>query len=117
MFGIIPITTSRISLELAPKLGVTRLIYIEVTDFGTRAPASIELFRGHMDATLKVVEVTGDSAAVVFADNNLSAAFPPKVPPDGTPDGNDVRFYAGTIDAMSTEVVHRLVSYESPDVD
>jgi hypothetical protein len=103
--------------EIAPRFGVTRLIYVEVTDFGTRAQASVELLRGHMDATLKVVEVSGESAAVVYDDNALKASFPPKVPEDGTPDGDDERFYAGTVDAMSTEVVHRLVSYESPDID
>src|SRR4051794_12010822 len=30
----------------APRLGVTRLIYVEITDFTTRAAASQELFRG-----------------------------------------------------------------------
>ena len=103
--------------ETAPNFGVTRLIYVEVDDFGTRAPSSVELFRGHMSATIKVVEVTGNSAAVVFDDNTLKASFPPKVPEDGTPDGDDVRFYSGTVDAMATEIVHKLVSYESPDLD
>jgi len=103
--------------EIAPKFGVTRLIYVEVEDFGTRAPASVELFRGHMNAELKVVEISGDKAFVVYDDNALRTSFPPKVPEDGTPDGDDVRFYAGTIDAMSTEVVHHVVSYETPDAD
>jgi hypothetical protein len=99
--------------EIAPKLGVTRLIYIEIEDFSTRAPASVELFRGNMSATLKVIEVDGQHARVAYEENAIKASFPPKVPPDGTPDGDDVRFYAGTVDAMSTEIVHHLVSYEA----
>lgn len=77
--------------------------------------ASVELFRGHMEATLRVVEVHGDSAKVVDVENNLRVSFPPKVPEDGTPDGDDVRFYGGTVDAMATEVFNHLVSHEAPD--
>jgi hypothetical protein len=101
--------------EIAPKLGVTRLIYLEVEDFGTRAAASVELFRGSMTTTLKVVEIDGNNARVAYEENGIKAVFPPKVQPDGTPDGDDVRFYAGTVDAMSTEIAHRLVSYQEED--
>src|SRR5262245_60106831 len=34
-------------LTTAPKLGVERLIYIEIQNLSTRAPASIQLFRGN----------------------------------------------------------------------
>jgi hypothetical protein len=98
--------------EVAPKLGVNRLIYLEIEDFSTRAPGSVELFRGSMTTTLKVVEIDGDSAKVAYEENGIKATFPANVPPDGTPDGDDVRFYAGTIDAMSTQVRQRLVSYQ-----
>jgi hypothetical protein len=101
--------------EVAPRFGVTRLIYVEVDDFGTRAPASVELYRGHMEATLKVVEITGQTARVAFEQNAIKTSFPPKVPEDGTPDGDDVRFYSGTVDSMSTEVVNQVVSHENPD--
>jgi hypothetical protein len=101
--------------DVAPQLGVTRLIYIEVNDFGTRAAASVELFRGSMITTLKVVESHGEKGHVAYEEDNIHAIFPPKVADDGTPDGDDVRFYAGTVDAMSTEIFNRLVSHESPD--
>ena len=103
--------------EVAPRFGVTRLIYVEVNDFGTRAPSSVELYRGHMETTLKIVEVAGEHARIGFSQNDIKTSFPPKVPEDGTPDGDDVRFYAGTVDAMSTEVVNQLVSHEAPDFD
>ena len=101
--------------EVAPRLGVTRLIYLEVGDFGTRAPASVELYRGSMTATMKIVEVTAGAGTLAYNENNIKVAFPPHVPEDGTPDGDDIRFYAGTIDAMSTEILNRLVSYEAPE--
>jgi len=101
--------------EIAPRFGVTRLVYVEVDDFGTRAPASIELFRGHMECNIQVVEITGDRARVAYQESGIKAYFPPKVPEDGTPDGDDIRFYNGTVDAMSTEVVNRLVAHDAPE--
>src|SRR5262249_21367891 len=57
--------------EVAPKLGVTRLIYLEVEDFGTRAPASVELYRGSMSTSLKVVEIDGDHAAIPYSEQGI----------------------------------------------
>lgn len=98
--------------EIAPKFGITRLIYLEVEDFGTRAPASVELYRGSITATLKIVEVIDGKAKVAYEENNVKAAFPPKVSEDGTPDGDDARFYGGTVDALGTQIARRLVAYE-----
>jgi hypothetical protein len=102
--------------EIAPKLGVSRLIYIEVEDFGTRAPASVDLFRGNMAVTMKIVEVNNGLGKVAYSEDNIKAVYPNKVPDDGTPNGDDGSFYMGTIDAMSTQIVWRLVSHEEdPD--
>jgi hypothetical protein len=103
--------------DFAPKFGVSRLVYVEVDDFGTRAPSSVELYRGHMEVTIHVVEVDGSKARVAYDRPEVRCSFPPKVPEDGTPDGDDVRFYGGTVDAMSTEVFNRLVSHENPDAE
>ncbi len=99
-------------VDVAPRLGVTRLIYIEIDDFATRAVSSVDLFRGSMSCTMKVVEVSGNTAHVACTVENLQAVYPPKVPPDGTPEGDDVRFYVGTVDAMSTVIFKQLVSHE-----
>jgi hypothetical protein len=108
------ISTEEIT-DIAPKFGISRLIYVEVDDFGTRAPASVELYRGHMEVTIHVVEVNGDKAKVAYERPEVRSSFPPKVPEDGTPDGDDVRFYGGTVDAMSTEIFNRLVTHDKPD--
>ena len=96
---------------MAPKLGVERLIYIEIDDFTTKAPASLDLYRGSMSGTLKVVEVDGSTAKVVYEEDGIKVVYPPKVPEDGTPRGNNYQFYLGTIDAYTTEIFHRLVPY------
>jgi hypothetical protein len=97
--------------QVAPNLGVSRLIYIEIEDFTTKAPASLDLYRGSMSGTLKIVEVIGQHAKVAYEEDGIKVVFPPKVPDDGTPRGNNYQFYLGTIDAFSTEIFHRLVPY------
>jgi hypothetical protein len=101
--------------EIAPKLGVTRLIYVEVEDFGTRAPASVELYRGSMTTTVKVAEVKGQTASVPYEENDVKAVYPPKVTEDGTPNGDDYRFYLGTLDAMAQEITWKLVSHQAEE--
>jgi hypothetical protein len=101
--------------DIAPHLGVSRLIYVEVDDFGTRAEASVDLFRGHMATTMKVIEVTPNGTGkIAYSEDDIKATYPPSVNDDGTPNGDDGKFYAGTVDAMSTQIVWRLVSHEAP---
>lgn len=100
--------------QVAPKIGVTRLLYIEIEDFRTRAAASVDLFRGEMTATFRVAEVTGPTASLGYEENNIRATFPPKVPEDGLPQGNDYKFYLGTIDAFTDEIIMRLVPVVLP---
>lgn len=95
--------------QVAPKLGVTRLIYIEVEDFATRASDSVDLFRGSAVATMRIVEVNGQTAKVVYEENNIRCVFPPKVPEEGLPRGNDYQFYVGTVNTFTDEVLTRLV--------
>ena len=68
-----------------------------------------------MNVTLKIVEIDGHNAKVVYEENNINATYPPKVSQEGTPDGDDVAFYHGTIDATSTEIMYRLISHEEDD--
>jgi hypothetical protein len=57
------------------------------------------------------VEVDGSTAKVVYEEDGIKVVYPPKVPEDGTPRGNNYQFYLGTIDAYTTEIFHRLVPY------
>jgi hypothetical protein len=98
--------------EIAPKLGVSRLIYIEINDFSTRAAASVDLFRGTMTCNMQVIEVTDGVGKVAFKEENIKAVYPEKVAEDGTPNGDDIHFYMGTIDTMSTQIGWRLIPHE-----
>ena len=104
--------------EVAPRLGVSRLIYIEVNDFRTRSAQAIELFRGSIDATLKVIEVEpvpaggqGPAHAKIAFQEELRAIFPKKSQPEGSIDGQDYPIYLGTIDSYSDSVIDTLTTH------
>ena len=99
--------------DIAPRLGVRRLIYVELDDFATRSDQQVALFRGTGNATVKLVEVDGaNEAHVAFEQNNVTTHFPPKAPPEGTSAFGDARIYAGTIDALGTEIARLFVQYQ-----
>lgn len=98
--------------EVAPRLGVSRLIYVEVDEFATRPDGGVELFRGDANVTLRVVEVAPDGTAkVAYEENDVRATFPPKSPKEGRPSIGDRRIYVGLIDALGTEIAKRLVPH------
>jgi hypothetical protein len=99
-------------LTTAPKLGVERLIYIEIQNLSTRAAASIQMYRGVGVANVQVIEIHGDTATIGFEQSNVRAIYPPKSPPDGVLNNDDATIYAGTIAELSTEIAHLLTSYE-----
>jgi hypothetical protein len=99
--------------DVAPRLGIRRLIYVELEDFATRSDQQVALFRGTGNATVKLIEVDGDGPArVAFEQNNVTTHFPPKAPPEGTSAFGDARIYAGTIDALGTEIARLFVQYQ-----
>ena len=98
--------------EIAPRLGVKRLIYVELEDFATRSDQQLALFRGTANCTVKVVEVHNGEATAAFEQNNVTTHFPPKVPPEGTSAFGDRRIYVGTIDALATEIARLFVQYQ-----
>ena len=97
--------------DVAPRLGVSRLIYIEVEDFGTRSQGAVELFRGSAEVTLRVVEVTGSAGKVVYEENGIAVTFPEKAPAEGIPNASDRKIYIGTVDALSSLLARKFVPY------
>lgn len=98
--------------EVAPRLGVTRLIYVELEEFATRPDGGVELFRGDANATVRVVEVSPDgSAKVAYEENEVRATFPPKSPKEGRPSIGDRRIYVGLIDALGNSVVKKFIPH------
>jgi hypothetical protein len=100
--------------EIAPKFGVSRMIYIEVQNFRTRSSLELELFRGEATMSLKVIEIDPSGATRTgYSEDNIKAVFPIWAPVDGVPSIGDNKTYIGTIDEMSTKIVQRLTTHET----
>ncbi len=101
--------------SVAPKLGVSRLIYIEIENFATRSDLSTDLYRGTAAASVKVVEVSGAVGKDSFGESGIKIAFPPKAPREGIPNVGDYKIYAGTIDSLATQIANRFLPHEEED--
>lgn len=103
--------------DVAPRLTVTRLIYVEIEDFATRAPGAIDLYRGGASATLKIIEVDPQSktAKVAYEESGIIAEFPRKAPEEGVAGVGDQKMYVGTVKALAEEIVKRLVPYQAEE--
>jgi hypothetical protein len=100
--------------DIAPRLGVSRVIYVEIDGFQTRSDAAVDLYRGNLSGTVRVLEVTGGKARVVHTEEDLRTIWPAKSPEEGVPNRGDFETYRQTLDAFTTDVAHLFVSY-TPD--
>ena len=100
--------------ELAPRFGVTRLIYVEVEEFSTRASGAVDLFRGSAKASVKVIEVDPQTKAakVAYEEGGITAKYPEKGGDEGVPGVGDNAMYVGTVKALADEVAKRFVPYQ-----
>jgi hypothetical protein len=96
--------------DIAPRFGVTRLIYIEVASFDLHSGAVVDLSRGSLSATVTVVEVSNGKGRVAFT-AAVDATYPEKSPEEGMPNLTDQQTYIGTVDQFCTNVVKKFVSY------
>ncbi|MGA2230016.1 MAG: hypothetical protein ABSH22_03740 [Tepidisphaeraceae bacterium] len=102
--------------DVAPNLGVTRLIYVEIEAFQIHANESPDLWRGTMTATLTVVAVDKGKGKVAYSERDVSALYPKNCPPEGLPDLEDAVVYRSTVDAFTTEIAKRFIPHDV-DVD
>lgn len=102
-------------MDVAPKLGVTRLIYIEIDGFQTRSDYSHELFRGRVSGTVKVIEVTDGKGKLAFEEANVVAVFPEKSSEEGELGLGEAKTYVGSVASFAKQVVHRFVAYQEED--
>ncbi|MCS7034116.1 MAG: hypothetical protein NZ561_08985 [Phycisphaerae bacterium] len=96
----------------AVRLGVSRLIYVEVEDFSTRTDVAGEMFLGRISATLKVVEVDGGRGSVAFEQRDLTCTFPPRAPKEGTLRGSDALMYRGVLQVLAERIQNQFVPHE-----
>lgn len=100
--------------EFAPKLDITRLIYIEIQQFSTRPEESQELYRGDLVGNVKLVEVANGRATVKFTEENIKVVYPEKSPEEGVPAGSDTQMYEKAVDAFSEQVANRFMTHIEP---
>jgi hypothetical protein len=98
--------------DTAPKLGVTRLIYLEIQEFRTRSENAVELYRGSMSANIKILEISNGQAKVGYEEDGVRVIFPKKSSPDGTIEGQDVQIYANTLETFADAIATRLIRHE-----
>jgi hypothetical protein len=105
------------STELGTRLGVTRVIYIEIYTFETRSNLSVDLFKGTVLARLEVLEVARDAegkktAHLAYNDSNVSVTYPHQPEGIGGTDITAEEVYHQTVDEFATEIALRFVRHE-----
>lgn len=96
--------------DVAPRLGVKRVIYVELEDFAAHSAKSILLLKGEAKATLRVVEVDESrKARVAFEEPGLTANFPHNAP-EGVMASDKVTVrtvYEGTLEQLADRIAVR----------
>jgi hypothetical protein len=110
-----PETDTQDITTVAPRMNVSRLIYVEIVKFETRPESSLELFRGSITANLKVLEVSDTKAKIVYQRDNIELKYPEKAPDEGTTGLTDAEVYEKTIEACSTEIANVFVPHLAPE--
>jgi hypothetical protein len=109
-----PESESQSVTDIAPRLDITRLIYVEIQQFSTRPEESMELYRGSLAGNLKVVEVINGRAKVVYSEDSIKVIYPEKSPDEGVPAGSDMQMYEKTLEAFSTQIANRFMKHIEP---
>ena len=95
--------------EVAPRLQVQRVIYVELEEFSAYSPEAAMVLKGNAKATLWVLEVNSGSATVAFQEAGIMAHFPPDRP-EGVVESEKVNvrtIYDGTIDLLAEKLAAR----------
>lgn len=98
--------------EVAPRLGVSRLIYVELQSFATRSYSSVDLFRGQAKADVKVFEIKDGKATMAQEWPDVEASYPPDATPEGESNLGDARTYIGTVNEFGTNIAHLFIPYQ-----
>jgi hypothetical protein len=93
--------------DLAARLGVTRVIYIEITDFALHSPESPDVFKGTVAANVQVLEVTPGPtkvATIAYSDPNLDINYPKESAGVPFEDATPGKVYQKTVDEFTTDL-------------
>jgi hypothetical protein len=104
-----PEITSMPIAESAPRLQASRVVYVELEEFSAHSPEAAMDLKGSAKATLRVMEVEGAEAKLVFEEAGITAHFPPDRP-EGVVESETVNvrtIYDGTIELLTEKLVAR----------
>ena len=104
-------------LDIAPRLDVDRLIYIEITRFTTQGGTAAGLRRGVAEYNLSVIEVDPqtDKATFGYQEQGISAVFPTFGPADGSTTLTNEEAYRGLVIQIGDRAALRFVSHPEPE--
>jgi hypothetical protein len=110
-----PETETQAITDVAPRMDISRLIYVEVEHFSTQPGDSNDLLRGQIVANLKVIEIADGKGKIGFQMDNIRILYPEKGNPEGMPGLSPTTVYEKTVESFATEVAHQFVPYTAPD--
>jgi len=95
--------------EVAPRLQAERVVYVELEEFSAHSAEAVMVLKGSTKATLRVLEVSGGEAKLVFQEAGITANYPPDRP-EGVVESETVNvrtIYDGTIELMAEKLAAR----------
>jgi hypothetical protein len=103
--------------QIAPRLEVERLIYVEVQDFTTQGGAAAGLLRGVATANISVIEVDPRTKAARpgFEEQGVRIVFPPGSNEAGSSTLTGQAVYQGLVMRLADEASLRFISHPEPD--
>lgn len=97
--------------ELAQRLGVTRLVIVELTDYQLHEPGNVNIWRGLLAASVSVAETDSPTPNNLVYDSLVSVAYPPNKPL-GVLNSDQRTIRLGTLDLFSHQVAGRFYEHE-----
>ncbi|RYG67529.1 hypothetical protein EON77_16405 [bacterium] len=102
--------------NVAPRLHVQRLIYVELNSLETRSSNAMALFRGSADATVKCFAIDDPAKpATLLYEERIKVTYPKTSTDDGRPDSTDQKMYVGTLTALADELAKRFIEHPAED--
>jgi hypothetical protein len=101
--------------EIAPRLNVTRLIYVEIESFSLHPNQTVDLTRGAIAADIKVLTVAGGKAEMAYQESNIDVFYPPHSPPEGMTGLDDEEVYTKSVDTFTTDLAERFITHPAEE--
>lgn len=89
--------------QLAQRLGVTRIVKIDLEEYRLNEPGNTIMMRGVISGRLNVSEADGPRPDDVAYSTLVAAAYPPGRP-HGVPEGDPITIRKGVLDRFATKV-------------